>query len=227
MTRRDLTFLLFSGALANAAPVLAFQRRDDRTTLGLKEALNVATGNAINSTGKLNGYFKNKAIKILMPKELSPVERLLRTFGQGDKVDEFVKSMNRSAERAAPQAGKYFTDAIKELTFDDVRKILTGGDTAATDFFQRKTGDKIATAFSPIVTKEMDKVGVARQFKDLTEKARALPFGEGVSLDIDDYVVNKAVSGLFHVMGDEERKIRRDPVARVTDILKDVFGNLR
>jgi hypothetical protein len=227
MTRRDLTFLLFSGALSTAVPVLAFQRKEDRSTLGLKEALTVATGNAISSTGKLNGYFKNKAIKILMPRELAPVEKLLRTFGQGDKVDEFVKSMNRSAERAAPQAGKFFTDAIKELTFDDVRKILTGGDTAATDFFERKTGDKIATAFSPIVKNEMDKIGVARQFKDLTEKARALPFGEAVSLDIDEYVVNKAVSGLFHVMGEEERKIRRDPVARVTDILKDVFGNLR
>ena len=227
MTRRDLTFLLFSGALTATAPVLAFQRREDRTSLGLKEALQVATGNAISKTGRLNGYFKNKAIKILMPKELQPVERLLRTFGQGDKVDELVKSMNRSAERAAPQAGKFFTDAIKELTFDDVRKILTGGDTAATSFFQRKTGDKITAALSPIVTAEMDKVGVARQFKELTDKARNLPFGEAVAVDIDAYVVNKAVDGLFHVMGEEERKIRRDPVARVSDILKEVFGNLR
>lgn len=227
MTRRDVTFLFLGTAFGAAVPSFALQRREDRTALGLKEALNVATGNAISKTGKLNGYFKNKAIKILMPKELSGIEKVLRTFGQGDKVDEFVKSMNRSAERAAPQAGKFFTDAIKDLTFDDVRKILTGGDTAATEFFQRKTGDKIATAFSPIVKTEMDKVGVARQFKDLTEKARALPFGEAVSLDIDQYVVNKAVGGLFHVMGEEERKIRKDPVARVTDILKEVFGNLR
>ena len=224
MTRRSLLTLSAAPLMALAAPVFAGRLSDERTGLGLKEALSVATGNAIGKTGKLNGYFKNKAIKILLPKQLSSVEKLLRTFGQGDQVDQLVKGMNRAAERAAPQAGQFFTDAIKELSFSDVRKILTGGDTSATSYFKEKTGLKIADAFSPIVTAEMDKVGVTRQFKALTEKARNLPFGESVAVDIDKYVVNQAVNGLFHVMGEEERNIRRNPVARVTDILKEVFG---
>lgn len=224
MNRRSFLALGATPLLSFVAPALAAS--DERTALGLKEALRVSTGNAIGKVGRLDGYFKNKAIKILMPRQLSSVEKLLRTFGQGDKVDQLVKSMNRAAERAAPQAGEFFTDAIRSLTFNDVRKILGGGDTAATDYFKSKTGPKIADAFAPIVTEEMDKVDVARQFKALTDKARNLPFGESVSLDIDQYVVTKAVDGLFHVMGQEERSIRRDPVARVTDILKDVFGRL-
>lgn len=196
----------------------------ERSSLGLKEALTVATGNAVSRTGKLNGYFKNQAIKILMPSELRPVEKLLRAFGQGPKVDQFVKSMNRSAERAAPEAGKFFTEAIRNITFEDVRGILGGGDTAATQFFKTKTRDKIITAFGPVVTQEMEKAEVSRQFKELTARARNLPLGDTVAIDIDQYVVGKAVDGLFVVMGQEERQIRRNPVARVTDILKEVFG---
>lgn len=199
--------------------------REDRIGLGLKEALSISTDNAVRRVGRVDGYFKNQAIKILMPKPLRPVEKVMRTLGQGAQVDEFVKSMNRAAEKAAPEALSIFGDAIKEITFDDVRKILNGGDHAATDFFRAKTTDRLTVAFSPIVKRQMDSVGVTRRYKALVGKFEDLPLGGAVpSFDLDRYVVGEALKGLFHELGNEEARIRRDPVARVTDLLKDVFG---
>lgn len=200
---------------------------DSKIVAGLKEALQIGAGNAVNLTGRLDGFFKNAAIKILLPKQLETVGKGLRAVGQGKMVDEFVLSMNRAAEKAAPQARKFFVDAIKEMTFDDARKILTGGDTAATEYFKEKTADKIATAFRPIIETAMNDVGATRQYKELTGRVRNLPFVRTESLDIDDYVVNKSLDGLFYMVGEEEKKIRKDPLARVTSILKDVFGKKR
>ena len=187
----------------------------------------VGFGNAVNLTGRLDGFFKNAAIKILLPKQLETVGKGLRAVGQGKMVDEFVLSMNRAAEKAAPQARKFFVDAIKEMTFDDARKILTGGDTAATEYFKEKTADKIATAFRPIIETAMNDVGATRQYKELTGRVRNLPFVRTESLDIDDYVVNKSLDGLFYMVGEEEKKIRKNPAARVTSILREVFGRRR
>lgn len=200
---------------------------DSKIVAGLKEALQIGAGNAVNLTGRLDGFFKNAAIKILLPKQLETVSKGLRAVGQGKMVDEFVLSMNRAAEKAAPQARKFFVDAIKEMTFDDARKILTGGDTAATEYFKEKTADKIATAFRPIIETAMNDVGATRQYKELTGRVRNLPFVRTESLDIDDYVVNKSLDGLFYMVGEEEKKIRKNPAARVTSILREVFGRRR
>lgn len=200
---------------------------DSKIVAGLKEALQIGAGNAVNLTGRLDGFFKNAAIKILLPKQLETVGKGLRAVGQGKMVDEFVLSMNRAAEKAAPQARKFFVDAIKEMTFDDARKILTGGDTAATEYFKEKTADKIATAFRPIIETAMSDVGATRQYKELTGRVRNLPFVRTESLDIDDYVVNKSLDGLFYMVGEEEKKIRKNPAARVTSILREVFGRRR
>ncbi|MGE0885983.1 MAG: DUF4197 domain-containing protein [Blastocatellales bacterium] len=197
---------------------------DSKIVAGLKEALQVGAGNAVNLTGRLDGFFKNAAIKILLPKQLNTVSKGLRAVGQGKMVDEFVLSMNRAAEKAAPEARKIFIDAIKQMSFDDARKILFGGDTAATEYFKGKTSDKIATAFRPIVEKSMDEVGATRQYKELIGRFQSIPFAKTQSLDIDDYVVGKALDGLFYMVGEEEKKIRKDPLARVSSILKDVFG---
>ncbi len=191
---------------------------------GLKEALQVGTGNAVKSTGKLDGYFANAAIKILMPEKLRTLEKGLRAAGQGPKVDEFILSMNRAAEKAAPLARDIFWGAIKEMTFDDARKILSGGETAATDYFKAHTTEKLTAAFAPIVKKATDETGVTRQYKDLTARAQSIPFLRAQAVDIDEYVVGKALDGLFYVVAEEERKIRKDPAARVTSLLKDVFG---
>jgi len=196
----------------------------EKIASGLKEALQVGTENAVRSTGRLDGYFGNPKIKIPMPEKLQTMEKGLRAVGQGDQVDEFVLSMNRAAERAAPEAKAIFWDAIREMSFRDAEKILNGSDTAATEYFRRKTTERLATAFRPIVSDAMNRVGVTRQYKELVGRARSIPFLKTEDLDIDDYVVRKGLDGLFYVLGEEERKIRREPAARVTDLLKDVFG---
>ncbi|MEI8191916.1 MAG: DUF4197 domain-containing protein [candidate division NC10 bacterium] len=191
---------------------------------GLKEALQIGTQNAINLTGKTDGYFGNQAIKILMPEKLRTLEKGLRAVGYGPKVDEFVLSMNRAAERAAPAAKQIFWEAIGSMSFEDVRKIWSGGDTAATEYFRAKTSGALGNAFRPLVEKATNEVGVTRQFKDLVGRFQAFPFARVESLDVDQYVVGKALDGLFHVLGEEEKKIRTNPVARTTDLLKEVFG---
>ena len=197
---------------------------DVRIASGLKEALQIGSGNAVNLTGRLDGYFQNQAIKILMPVKLQTLEKGLRLVWYGPQVDELVLSMNRAAERAAPFAKQIFLDAIGEINFDDARKILTGGDTAATEYFKAKTTDKLVAAFRPVVSQTVDEVGVARQYKELVGLAQATPFIKTEAIDIDHYVVTKALDGLFHMVGEEERKIRTDPTARVSDLLKEVFA---
>jgi hypothetical protein len=197
---------------------------DAKIGSGLKEALKIGTENAVGLTGKTDGYFLNQAIKILMPEKLRTVEKGLRAVGYGPQVDEFVLSMNRAAEKAAPAAKDIFWNAIGEMTFEDVRKIWSGNETAATDYFKGKTTDKLTAAFRPVVEKTTNEVGVTRQYKELVGKYESIPFVKKETLDIDGYVVTKALDGLFHVVGEEERKIRTNPQARVTDLLKEVFG---
>jgi hypothetical protein len=132
--------------------------------------------------------------------------------------------MNRAAEKAAPQAKSIFIDAIHRMTVEDARKILDGGDTAATEYFKAKTSGKLYEAFQPIVSSSMNEVGTTRSYKEMMGKYKALPFASAESLDLDRYVTNKGLDGLFYLVGQEEIKIRTDPAARVTDLLKTVFG---
>jgi hypothetical protein len=197
---------------------------DSKIASGLKEALQVGATNAVKLTGKRDGYFDNQAIKILMPKNLRPVEQGLRAVGYGPKVDDFILSMNRSAEAAAPAAKKIFIDAILSMSFDDARKILSGGDTAATDYFKSKTTEQLTAAFRPVVEKTMDQNSVTQQYKQLVGQAQTIPFMKSPNLDITNYVVSQALNGLFYMLGQEERKIRKDPAAQTTSLLKQVFG---
>jgi hypothetical protein len=197
---------------------------DAKIGSGLKEALQIGTENAVKLTGKTDGYFMNQVIKILMPEKLRTFEKGLRAVGYGPKVDEFILSMNRAAEKAAPAAKQIFWNAIGEMTFDDVRKILSGHDTAATDYFKGKTTNKLTATFKPVVDKSMNEVGVTRQYKELVGRYESIPFVKKESFDLDQYVVTKALDGLFHVVGEEEKKIRKNPAARTTDLLKEVFG---
>lgn len=197
---------------------------NEKIVSGLKEALRVGTDNTVRSTGRPDGYFGNDAIKILMPEKLRTLETGLRAAGQGPRVDDFVLSMNRAAERASPHAKAIFGDAILEMTFEDARQILSGGDTAATDYFREKTTDKLVAAFTPVVEEAMNEVGVKRKYNQLIGRTQVVPFLKIEPLDIDEYVVTEALDGLFYVLADEERKIRKDPAARVTKLLKEVFG---
>jgi hypothetical protein len=200
---------------------------DARIGEGLKEALKVGTQNTVNLTGKVDGFLANQAIKILLPEKLRNLESGLRLAGYGSQVDELVVGMNRAAERAAPAAREIFFGAIGEMTIDDARKILNGPDTAATQYFQGKTTAKLTAAFTPVVERAMSQVGVMQQYNALLDRARGIPFLRVEDYDLDKYVVGKSLDGLFFVLADEEKKIRRDPSARVTSLLKEVFGARR
>lgn len=213
--------------LLTAFPVVAQQGQRGLSDLqlgsGLKEALRVGTQNAVQLTGRPDGYFRHQAIKILMPKQLQLVEQGLRAAGLGSQVDEFVLSLNRAAERAGPRAGQIFLDAISTMTFDDVRQIMTGGDTAATQYFKMKTSDKLAVAFRPVVDQALHEVGATRQYNELVGPYQSIPLVQSLGFDLNSYVVTRALDGLFRVLGDEEQKIRTNPTARVTDLLRQVF----
>lgn len=229
-----LALLIAAPALAQLDQLLKELETLTRPTTGavgevkigaaLKQALQVGTENAVKLTGRTDGYFTNQAIKILMPERLRTLERGLRTVGYGSEVDQLVLSMNRAAERAAPSAKSIFWDAIGGMTIEDAQRILGGTATAATDYFKSKTSASLTSAFRPIVDQAMNEVGTTRQYNDLLGRAKAIPFLRTEDYDLDHYVVGKALDGLFHVVGEEERKIRTDPAARVTDLLKEVFS---
>ena len=198
---------------------------DAKIGSGLQEALKIGTENAVVQTGSVDGFLMNKAIKILMPKTLQNMEKPLRMVGYGPQIDEFVVGMNRAAEKAVPFAKEIFWDAIGAMTFDDAKKILNGSDTAATEYFKGKTSKKLQTAFRPNVEQVMNQVGVNRQYNDLIGKYKDVPFSKSITFDVNQYVTEKATDGIFYVVAQEEKKIRTNPAARVTDLLKEVFGS--
>ncbi len=198
---------------------------DSRLAEGLKEALTIGTTNAVRLTGATDGYFKNELIKIAMPPKLRTAEKGVRMVGGGPQVDAFVLGMNRAAEKAAPEASKYFKDAIVGMTFSDARAILTGGDTAATDYFRSKTSAQLTTAFRPNVEAAMAQVQVAQRLESVMSSVKKVPFLKAETFDLNEYVVQQAVAGIFVMVGQEEKKIRKDPGAQVTGLLREVFGH--
>jgi hypothetical protein len=216
----SLTGQLSSGALgANLS--------DAQIGSGLREALSVGTQKAVKLVSQPGGYLDNAAIKILLPKSLQPAEKLLRAAGQGPRIDEFVDSMNHAAESAAPEAASIFGDAVKEMTIDDARRLLNGGDTSITDYFKEKTSARLAAAFRPHVEAAMSANGVTQKYEALQGSAPKLPFGMGGSggFDINAYVVNGALNGLFYMLAQQEKEIRSNPAARSTALLKQVFNH--
>jgi len=196
---------------------------NDKIIAGLKEALQVSTGKAVALTGRPDGSLKNEAIKILLPPKLETVGKGMRMLGMGAKVDELEVGMNRAAEQATPLAKQIFIAAVKKMSFDDARKILTGSDTAATEYFKRTSSADLTTAFSPIVKRSMQRVGVVQQYNNVLASA---PGGNALAgqFDLNKYVVSKTLDGLFLMLGEEENKIRKDPAAQTTSLLKEVFG---
>ncbi|MHC4268162.1 MAG: DUF4197 domain-containing protein [Planctomycetota bacterium] len=197
---------------------------DENTIVsGLKEAISIGTDNAIKSVSVQDGYLGNESIKINIPENFKMITDGLSKIGYQKQVDDFILSMNRAAEQAAPIAKSIFVDAIKEMTFDDAKNILNGADTAATDYFKIKTNERLYNAFKPIVSSKVNEVGATRYYKDMTSKFVLLPFMKTETLDLDHHVTNKALDGLFYMIGEEEKKIRTDPKARITELLKKVF----
>ena len=212
-------------SLAAATPSHGATSLDPKTAAsGLKEALGVGTSRSVDVLGRPDGYLKNLDVRIPMPDRLRVVDKSLRTIGRGNMVDEFVTSMNRAAEAAAPLARNVFLDTIKQMSFSDAVKIVRGKDHEATDYLRTNAGPRLDTLFRPIVQGQLDKVGTTRSFNAMMGRASSLPLGGKVAFDLNAYVTGKALDGLFLMIGREEEKIRKDPVARTTDLLKIVFG---
>ena len=220
----------FDDLTREALPSLQQQSPLDDSTIvkGLKEALATGTERAVTEVSKPDGYFGNQLIKILLPDRIRQAADLLAEIGYRQQVDEFVLSMNRAAEKAAPKAASFFGDAIRQMSVEDARGILSGGDMAATKFFEKKTRSQLFTAFKPSVTRSMDQVGTARAYKEMIGTYETVPLASVMgtpSLDLDTYVTNKALDGLFIKVGEEEKKIRTNPASRTTDLLRTVFGS--
>lgn len=192
---------------------------------GLKEALRVGVDRAVQLTGKQDGYFANQAIKILMPEQLRPAENLLRKVGFGPKLDEFVLSMNRAAESAAPHARDIFIDAIADMSIEDAEALMKGGDTSATQYFQKQTSARLAQVYRPVVARTMSQYGVTSRYQAIIGKYQSLPLASKFPApSIEEYTVKKSLDGLFFALGEQEKQIRQNPAARTTDLLKQVFA---
>ncbi|MBZ0165461.1 MAG: DUF4197 domain-containing protein [Candidatus Omnitrophica bacterium] len=197
---------------------------DSKIGQGLKEALKVGITNAVEKVSQTDGYLNNENIKLLLPDKLQKLEKGLRMVGFDEQLDEFILSMNRAAESAAPQARDIFLDSLFDMSIDDAQKIYRGKPTAATDYFRKTAYDRLHKAFQPSVEDSLRKYDVTAKYKVLLDKYATLPFTKNFPApDIDDYVVGKSLDGLFEVLGQEEQKIRTDPAARVTDLLREVF----
>lgn len=206
--------LLAAGALSAAT-----------TASGLKDALRVATEQAVARTSKTGGFLDNPQIRIPLPGKLETMATALRAVGMGAQVDELEVSMNHAAEKAAAEATPVFTKALTDMSFKDAAGILNGGDTAATKYFQKTTSAELKTRFRPIVDQAMAQTGVVKQYDSLVASYASTPFASAPKLDLGGYVTDEALAGLFMVMGDEEKQIRKDPAARTTSLLKEVFGH--
>ncbi|TKK66928.1 DUF4197 domain-containing protein [Ilyomonas limi] len=191
---------------------------------GLKEALTVGTQNGTNQLSAVDGFFKNAAVKILMPPEAQKVVSTLQSVGLGSVVDKAVLSMNRAAEDAAKSATPIFVNAIKQMTITDALGILKGGNQAATNYFKNKTTRALTAAFSPIVNKALQQTDATKYWNDVFTVYNQFSTNK-VNTNLNAYVTSKAIDGIFYEVGQEEAKIRQDPAARVTDILKKVFGS--
>ncbi|HUS25105.1 MAG TPA: DUF4197 domain-containing protein [Candidatus Binatia bacterium] len=194
--------------------------------LGLREALAQGTTRAINQLGRSDGFWQDLRVRIPLPESVAKMEKTLRQFGQGAAVDEFHLTLNRAAEQAVPHVADIFGNAVRKMTFQDARAILGGQQDAATQFFRRTTGEAIYAKVLPVVQGATQRVGVTQRYKQMV--ASYAPFLQmaGVkSTDLDAYVAGQALDGLFLMIADEEARIRRDPIARTTEILRRVFGS--
>ncbi len=200
--------------------------QNDKMVAGIKDALNVGTKNAVASGSKLNGYYGNPKIKIPFPSEVQHVEKELRKVGMGKKVDEFVVGMNRAAEGAAKEATPVFVDAIKKMSVTDAVGLVKGGDNSITNYFKKKSDAELVQKFTPAVSKSLTNVQAAKSWNELAAVYNKIPFVKKTNFDITTYTTRKAVDGLYTLIADEESKIRKDPAARVTSTLKDIFGKV-
>lgn len=216
--------LIVSSLNTHAININDLSNRD--VVAGLKEALNKGATNAVGKLGKADGFFGNDRVKIPLPESLQKADRTLRKIGMGKYADELVLTMNRAAEAAVPEARILLVNAVKEMSVQDAKAILAGGDTSATEYFRGKTSQKLAAKFLPIVQQATAKVGVAQKYNQLAGNAGRLGLIDESQTNLDSYIAQKALAGLFMMIADEEIAIRANPVEQGSKLLNKVFGSL-
>ena len=228
MDRRQFTSRLALGAglwvWVARAQALALSEAD--ASAGLKEALRRGADVAVGMLGRPDGFLGNPKVRIPLPAGLDSAARLLRGLGQGAQVDELVTAMNRAAEAAVPEARPLLLDAVSQMTVGDARRILTGGETSVTHFFADKTRKPLTARFLPIVTTQTEKVALAEKYNAVAGKASGFGLVKKEDANVQQYVTGKALDGLYTVIGEEEKRIRKDPVGTGSALLKKVFGSL-
>jgi len=192
----------------------------------LKTALEKGSRAAVDQLGKENGFFGDTRVKIPLPESLKRAERTMRRLGMGKYADELVLTMNRAAEAAVPEAKQLLVDSVTKMSVQDAKGILTGGETSGTDYFKRTTTDQLRKRFLPIVQQATARVGVAQKYNSYADKGVRFGLVKEDQANLDDYVTQKALDGLYFMMAEEEKKIRKDPVGTASSILKKVFGAL-
>jgi hypothetical protein len=192
---------------------------------GLKEALVVGITNGSAVASQTDGYFNNPLIKIALPEEVQKIGNTLRRIGLGSEVDKFEMALNRGAEQAAEKAKPIFSSAIRQMTITDALSILRGDKDAATQYLQRVTSEQLLTAFSPVVQNALDQTQATKYYTDIATRYNSIPLVQPINADLTNYATNQAMSGLFKLIAKEEEKIRENPLARTTDLLKRVFGS--
>ncbi len=230
MNARILVFftsLVFVGWMARPvfAQLESITQRD--AAAALKAALEKGSQAAVARLGREDGFFGDARVKIPLPESLARAEKLMRRVGQGERADELVLAMNRAAETAVSEAKPVFVAAVKKMTLQDAKAILTGGDSAGTEYFQRQTSEPLRAKFLPIVKKATGKVGLAQKYNAYAEKGVRFGLVKEEQANLDDYVTRKALDGLFFAVAEEEKSIRKDPVKAGSSIVKKVFGALR
>lgn len=221
---------LMAASLSLASPQLAAQSLDQLSgrdaTAGLKAALDKGAAAAVASLGRTDGFWANPKVKIPLPEHLQRARTALKFMGKGDQVDALELAVNRAAEQAVPQAKTLLTNAVKSISVDDAKQILRGGDDSVTQFFKAKTAADLADRFLPIVRKVTDRSGLAQQYNTLAGQGVALGLIKPEQATVERYVTGKALDGLYTMIAEEEKKIRANPVAAGSDIIRRVFGAL-
>ncbi|CAM3485424.1 DUF4197 domain-containing protein [Flavobacterium longum] len=191
---------------------------------GLKEALNNGISKQVSKLTLKDGFYKNEMVKILLPDELKKVDKTLRDVGLSSLADEGLKVLNRAAEDAVKEATPIFVDAVRNMTFNDAKNILLGADNSATVYLQNSTSSQLYAKFNPVVKKSLGKVGADQVWANIITKYNSLPLTQDVNPDLNDYVTNKAMDGVFKMVAVEEKNIRKDVTARTSELLKKVFA---
>ena len=194
---------------------------------GLKAALEKGAVAAVALLGKTDGFYGNEAVKIPLPESLKKTQKLMRGLGMSKYADELELTLNRAAEAAVPEAKKLFADSIRKMSVQDAKGVLTGGPTSGTDYFKRTTTDQLKTKFLPIVKRATAKVKLAEKYNQYAKKGVEFGLIKKDEANLDDYVTQKALDGLFYMVAEEEKKIRQDPVKAGSDIIRKVFGALK